>query len=171
MRKSPDVAEWVAEENKVTDAYLQSHSRARSDPQTAHRTVELREATPLPSRPAAGTSSRKNDGLQNQAVLYTMDTLDGEPRVLIDPNNWSKDGTVALAGMAVSDDGKYLAYGVAEAGSDWKTWHVLDVGTGKLLADEVEVGQVQRCVLDQGRQGLLLQPFRRAEDRARSFRS
>ena len=48
-----------------------------------------------------------------------MDSLDGEPRVLLDPNTWSKDGTVALGGMAFSDDGKYLAYGVAEAGSDW----------------------------------------------------
>ncbi len=59
------------------------------------------------------------------------------PRVLIDPNGWSTDGTVALSGISVSDDGRYLAYGVAEAGSDWITWHVMDVATGKVLQDEV----------------------------------
>ena len=69
----------------------------------------------------------KNDGLQNQAVLYTVEPLDGEPRVLLDPNTWSKDGTVALAGLSETDDGKQFAYGVAEAGSDWNTWHVIDV--------------------------------------------
>ena len=66
------------------------------------------------------------------------DTLHGEPRVVLDPNTWSKDGTVALSGIAFSDDGKYLAYGVAEAGSDWQTWRVLNLSTGKRLDDEVK---------------------------------
>src|SRR2546421_588163 len=65
-------------------------------------------------------------------------TKGGKPRVLLDPNKWSKDGTVALSGQAVSDGGKYLAYGVAEAGSDWNTWHVLEVATGEKLGDEVK---------------------------------
>ncbi len=77
----------------------------------------------------------KNDGLQNQPVLYTQDSLDGPARTLLDPNRWSKDGTIALGGLAVSDDGRYLAYGRAEAGSDWNTWHVLEVGSGRALPD------------------------------------
>src|SRR5262245_32679508 len=80
----------------------------------------------------------KNDGLQNQNVLYTEDTLDGPARMLLDPNTWSKDGTVALSGMAISDDAKHIAYGVAEAGSDWQTWHVLDVAAAKPVADELK---------------------------------
>ena len=80
----------------------------------------------------------KNNGLQNQSVLYIQDTLDSEPRLLLDPNAWSKDGTVALAGFAVSDDGKYAAYGRSESGSDWQTWGVLDVATGKPLSDELK---------------------------------
>ena len=83
----------------------------------------------------------KNDGLQNQAVLYVADTLeaiDTTARVLLDPNRWSRDGTVALAGLAVSDDGKYLAYGAAEAGSDWATWRVLAIDSGQLLPDEIK---------------------------------
>ena len=58
--------------------------------------------------------------------------------MLIDPNTWSKDGTVALSGLAVSDDAKYLAYGRAEAGSDWNIWHVIDIATAKPLADELK---------------------------------
>ena len=79
----------------------------------------------------------KNDGLQNQDVLYVLEALEGTPRVLLDPNQWSKDGTVALAGLSVSEDGKYVAYSIAEAGSDWQTWHVLDVASGKVLPDEI----------------------------------
>ena len=63
----------------------------------------------------------KNNGLQNHDVYYVSDTLDGEKRVLFNPNEWSVDGTVALGGLAFSDDGRYVAYGIQEAGSDWRT--------------------------------------------------
>ena len=74
----------------------------------------------------------KNNGLQNQAVLYVLDALDGRPRPLLDPNTWSKDGTIALGGLGFSDDGRYMAYSRAEAGSDWSTWHVLEIASGKV---------------------------------------
>ena len=80
----------------------------------------------------------KNDGLQNQYVVYIMDALDAEPEVLIDPNGWSEDGTVALAGLSFSEDGKYVAYGVAEAGSDWRTWRVMEVDSRRVLDDELQ---------------------------------
>ena len=70
-------------------------------------------------------------------MLYTTDSLDGTPQVLLDPNTLSADGTVALAGLAVSDDGTKLAYALAEAGCDWITWHVRDVATGKDTDDVV----------------------------------
>lgn len=79
----------------------------------------------------------RNDGLQNQAVLMARDAADGPGRVILDPNSWSKDGTVALAGWSPSDDGHYLAYGVAEAGSDWTIWRILDLTTSRLLKDEL----------------------------------
>jgi prolyl oligopeptidase len=66
-------------------------------------------------------------------VLYVAESLRGEPRVLLDPNKLSPDGTVALSGIAVSDDGKRLAYGLSSAGSDWKVWKVRDVDTGQDL--------------------------------------
>jgi prolyl oligopeptidase len=80
----------------------------------------------------------KNDGLQNQGVLYTMTALEAEPRVLLDPNKLSADGTVALSGIRVSEDGNLLAYGISSGGSDWQEWHVRDVRTGEDLADRVQ---------------------------------
>lgn len=137
VRKSPQVAQWVAEQNKLTFAYLQAIPQREAIHQ---RLKELwnYERYSAPFKAGGRYFYTKNDGLQNQAVLYTLDSLDGKPRVLIDPNQWSKDGTVALTGLEVSDDGNYLAYGVAEAGSDWNTWHVLEVTGGKVLADEVK---------------------------------
>jgi prolyl oligopeptidase len=81
---------------------------------------------------------KKNDGLQNQAVVYRLDALDGKPEVLLDPNQWSKDGTIALEGMSFSDDGRYVAYGRAEAGSDWTVWNVMEIESGKVLPDELK---------------------------------
>jgi prolyl oligopeptidase len=78
-----------------------------------------------------------NPGLQNQSVLYFMDSLSGPPKELLDPNTYRKDGTAALIGQAVSWQGKLMAYAVAQAGSDWKEWRVRDVETGKDLPDLV----------------------------------
>lgn len=136
VRESKEVADWVAAQNEVTFAYLEK---------LPHRKAIEQRLTTLWDFEKQGTPFRrggryyvfKNDGLQNQSVLYTMPSLDDEPRVLIDPNTWSEDGTVALSGIAVSDVGRYLAYGVAEAGSDWKTWRVLDLDRRKVLDDEI----------------------------------
>jgi prolyl oligopeptidase len=136
VRKSGDVAAWVEAENKVTSAYLDAIPERAA---IRKRLTELwnYEKFSAPFKAGGRYFYTRNDGLQNQSVLYTQDSLDGESRVLLDPNKWSKDGTVALAGMAISEDGKYLAYGVAEAGSDWNTWHVLDVPSGHVLPEEI----------------------------------
>ncbi|MGH6977785.1 MAG: hypothetical protein ACRED4_00595, partial [Brevundimonas sp.] len=80
----------------------------------------------------------RNDGLQNQSVLYVRDTLGGEGRVLIDPNTWSADGATALADWAPSEDGRYIAYTIQDGGTDWRTVRVLDTQTGKETADRIE---------------------------------
>jgi prolyl oligopeptidase len=137
VRQSKEVADWVAAQNKLTAAYLEAIPERDA---IRRRLTELwdYEKYSSPSKVAGRYYFLKNDGLQNQSVLYAMDSLHGEPRVLLDPNTWSKDGTVALAGLSFSDDGKYLAYAVAEAGSDWNTWRVLATDTAKPLADEVK---------------------------------
>jgi len=137
IRTSPEVAGWVAAQNKVTFAYLESIPER---PRIRRRLTELWDYPQYSSPFQAGGRYFyfKNDGLQNQSVLYVLDRLDGEPRALVDPNRWSKDGTIALGGLKPSDDGRHLAYCRAEAGSDWSTWYVLDVDSGKLLPDELK---------------------------------
>jgi prolyl oligopeptidase len=137
VRKSKDVADWVAAENKVTNAFLESIPQREA---IRKRLTELwnYEKFGAPFKEGGRYYYYHNTGLQNQNVLFTMDKVGGEPRVLLDPNTWSKDGTVALSGTSFSDDGQYLAYGIAEAGSDWHTWRFLNLETGKLLEDELK---------------------------------
>jgi prolyl oligopeptidase len=80
----------------------------------------------------------RNDGLQNQNVMYWMPDHDKDPIELLDPNQLSEDGTIALTGHAASDDGHYFAYGLSSAGSDWQEWKVRDVDTGKDLSDHIK---------------------------------
>ncbi|MEM7040073.1 MAG: S9 family peptidase, partial [Bacteroidota bacterium] len=80
----------------------------------------------------------KNDGLQNQAVLYRMNGLEGEPAVFLDPNGFSDDGTASLTTFEVSHDGKYAAYGVSKGGSDWNEYFVKNVETGEMLEDHLK---------------------------------
>ncbi|MHB8970521.1 MAG: prolyl oligopeptidase family serine peptidase [Pirellulaceae bacterium] len=137
VRTSEQVAAWVAAENKVTFAYLETipqRERLRG------RLTELwdYEKYSSPFKTGGRYFYFHNTGLQNQSVLFTMASLQSEPRVLIDPNTWSKDGTVALAGLALSDDGKYVAYGIQDGGSDWRTWKIMEIDSGKLLEDELK---------------------------------
>ncbi len=136
VRESKDVAQWVEAQNRVTFGYLESIPCREKIKQ---RLTELwnYEKFGTPFKEGERYFFSKNDGLQNQSVLYTMTSLSDEPTLLIDPNTWTKDGTMALAGMAISDNAKYVAYGFAEAGSDWQTWRILDVESRKPLADEL----------------------------------
>jgi len=137
VRESKEVAAWVEAENKLTFDYLKKiPGRDRIE----KRITELwnYEKISAPSKEGGRYYFTRNDGLQNQSVLYVQETLDAEPRILIDPNTWSKDGTVALAGTQCSDDGKYCAYGIQDGGSDWRTWKILEIESGKLLDDELK---------------------------------
>lgn len=136
VREDKEVSDWVEQQNKLTFSYLKDLPYREKIEQ---RITELwnYEKYGLPRKSGSHYYYSKNDGLQNQSVIYQVDKLDGAPKVLIDPNEWSKDGTVALAGMAFSDNGKYLAYGIQDGGSDWRTWKVMDVTTGKILQDEL----------------------------------
>jgi prolyl oligopeptidase len=137
IRSSPEVGDWVAAENKVTFRYLESIPQREK---IRRRLTELWNYTKYSSPRKEGPRYYyfKNDGLQNQAVLYVADSLDGKARVLLDPNQWSKDGTIALDGLGFDDDGRYLAYARAEAGSDWSTWRVMEIDSQKLLPDELK---------------------------------
>ena len=134
LKESQMVRDWVEAQNKVTFAYLESIPQRQP---IEDRLTKLwnYERYSAPSRQGDRYVFSKNDGLQNQAVLYVQESLDAEARVLIDPNKLSADGTVALAGTSFSDDGNMMAYGVSVAGSDWSEWRVRDVRTGQDLPD------------------------------------
>jgi len=137
--EDPDSTEsraWIAAQNELVRAHLEPL------PMRARMLSRLRELWNferfgLPSERGGRWFMTRNDGLQNQSVLYVADSADGRgERVLLDPNSLSKDGTVALNGTALSDDGRYLAYGTSDGGSDWTVWRVRDVASGADL-DEV----------------------------------
>ncbi|MBP6064778.1 prolyl oligopeptidase family serine peptidase [Bacteroides sp.] len=134
---SSATAAWVAAENQVTNDYL---SKIPFREQLLKRLTELAnyEKIGTPFKKHGKYYFYKNDGLQNQSVLYVQDTLDGEPRVFLDPNKLSDDGTVALTGLSFSKDGKYAAYTISRSGSDWSEVFVMDVATGQLLEDHIE---------------------------------
>lgn len=137
VRESDEVAKWVEKQNEVTFGYLESIPERQTIKERLTALWDY-EKYGSPFKAGGRYYYYKNDGLQNQFVLYMMDSLDAEPRVLFDPNTWSKDGTVALAGTAFSDDGRYVAYGIQEAGSDWRTWKVRDIEAGTDLPDTIE---------------------------------
>jgi prolyl oligopeptidase len=137
VRTDPRVAAWVAEENKVTDAYLAT--LPGRDVFKARLTQLINyERFAGPAKKGGRYFYTRNSGLQNQAVLYVRDSVNGAGRVLIDPNGWSKDGATALGEWAPSEDGKRIVYAIQDGGTDWRTVKVLDVDTGKVLDDTVE---------------------------------
>ena len=131
--EDPDSAEtraWVEAENKVTFGFLNGIPAREAIKGRLTKLWDY-EKFGVPYKEGGRYFYSRNSGLQNQGVLYTTPALDGEPRVLLDPNTLSADGTTALAGTAVSDDGALMAYGLAAAGSDWNEWKVRDVASGK----------------------------------------
>lgn len=136
VRVNPDVANWVEQENSVTQQYL-----ATLDERAAikARLTQLwnYEKFNLPVKEGGRYFFRRNDGLQNQFVLYVQEGLQAEPRQLIDPNGWSSDGATALAEYLPSPDGRYVLYSIQDGGSDWRTLKVLDVDSGLTLDDSI----------------------------------
>ncbi len=134
---SADTAAWVEAQNKVTFAYLEKI------PFRAALTKRLKDLYnyakySAPSRKGDYFFFRKNEGLQNQSVLYIQKGIDGKPEVLLDPNEWSPDGTVRLNAFVPSKDAKLAVYGISRSGSDWQEYNVLDLTTRKPLKDKIE---------------------------------
>ncbi|MCB0739260.1 MAG: S9 family peptidase, partial [Bacteroidetes bacterium] len=129
--------EWVTAQNQKTKGYLDAI------PYRQALKNRLEVIWNYPKYSAPGKHGNKyyyfgNTGLQAQSVLYVSNSIKGEGKVFLDPNSFSEDGTVSLSGLSFSDDDKYLAYGVASAGSDWVEWRVMEVETKKLLNDHIK---------------------------------
>ncbi|SFM66166.1 prolyl oligopeptidase family serine peptidase [Rugamonas rubra] len=134
---SPDTQAWVEAQNRLTQGYLQAIPGREAIKQRLTKLWNY-ERFSVPFKEGGRYFYSRNDGLQNQSVLYTMKTLADTPRLLLDPNTLSSDGTVALAGTAVSPNGKFLAYSTAASGSDWNEIKVRDVDSGKDTSDHIK---------------------------------
>jgi prolyl oligopeptidase len=134
---SPETATWVKAQDDLTRSHLKKipEREALENHLTKLWNVE-RYGTPF--REGGHYFFSKNDGLQNQSVLYITDSLEGEARILLDPNQLSEDGTVALSDYEISPDGKLMAYSTSASGSDWVEWHVRDVASGRNLSDHLK---------------------------------
>ncbi|NMF86793.1 prolyl oligopeptidase family serine peptidase [Nodosilinea sp. P-1105] len=129
--------QWIEAQNQVTFGYLkQLPGRAAINQRLTQLWNFERYSTPF--KRGGRYFYFKNDGLQNQSVLYTLTTLEAEPQVLLDPNTLSEDGTVSLSGLAVSENGAYLAYGLSTGGSDWVEWYVREIATGQDTDDHLK---------------------------------
>lgn len=132
-----DVAEWVVAQNKYTFDYL-AQIPYRDKIKTRLENIWNYAKYSSPFKKGDNYLFYKNDGLQNQSVLYIQKGLKDEPRILLDPNTLSKDGTVSLGGISFSHDNKFMAYSLGKAGSDWQEIFVMEVETGKVLKDKIE---------------------------------
>ena len=134
---SEETRNWVEAENKLSFGFLGSIP-ARSALKDRLTKLWNYEKYGIPFKEGSRYFYSRNSGLQNQAVLYTVTSLDSQPQMVLDPNTLSADGTVALSGLQVSPDGKLLAYSLSASGSDWQEWKVRDVETGKDLPDHLK---------------------------------
>jgi prolyl oligopeptidase len=134
---SAETKAWVKSQNEITEKFLAAIAQ-REPIRKLYTDLYNFEKFGIPYREGRRYFWTRNDGLQQQSVLYTAMSLTDKPQVAIDPNTLSKDGTVALTGSAPSRDGRYLAYGTASGGSDWQEWRVRDLTTGKDLPDVIK---------------------------------
>src|SRR6187402_3321712 len=134
---SKETEAWVEAQNKVTFPYLEAI------PFRAQMAARVKEVSNYPKfgspfRKGTYYFFTKNDGLQDQSVLYIQKGIDGTPEVLIDPNKWEGGGTTRLAGFAPSADAKYAVYGISKSGSDWTQYKVMELATKKTLPDTLD---------------------------------
>ena len=159
---SPESRQWIEAENKITFDFLK---KIPARQKIKERLTELwnYERFGVPSKEGSRYFFTRNDGLQNQNVLYTMEQLDAAPHLVLDPNKLSTDGTVALKGVAISEDGEYMAYGLSSAGSDWEEWRVRKVATAEDTDDVLKWVKFSGASWTHDGSWLFLQPLRRAE--------
>ncbi len=134
---SSQTAEWVTAQNKLTFGYL-DQIPFREKIKERLQSLWNYERVSAPFREGEYYYFSKNDGLQAQSILYRKASLDAEPEVFLDPNKFSEDGTVSLAGIYFSEDGSHCAYLTSTSGSDWRTIYVMDTQTKALLADKID---------------------------------
>lgn len=154
----PELKEWIGKQNLITRDFLAQVGAMSS---IRSRLTELYNypRVSLPFKKGAFYFFSKNDGLQNQSVLYRTDSLEGTPTPILDPNTWSDDGTIALTGSYPSDDGTMLVYGISRSGSDWQDLAVADLATGGQLSDTLRFAKFAGVAWNRDKRGFYYNRF------------
>jgi prolyl oligopeptidase len=149
---------WVTAEAQLTDGYL---ARLPDRDRLRSRLTSLfnYERFGVPFQARGRYFFARNSGLQNQSVLYVADVLDAQPRIALDPNSLSEDGSLVVLGYVASHDGRLLAYGVSVSGSDWTDWHIRDVSSGRDLPDVIRFTKYYPPVFSHDDQGIYYSAF------------
>jgi prolyl oligopeptidase len=163
---SPETRAWIESQNQVTFGYLGEIPARETIKQRLTKLWDY-EKYSIPFKEGEQYFYFKNNGLQNQSVLYTLKSLDAEPRILLDPNKFSEDGTVALSGLSISEDGKLLAYGISTSGSDWQEWKVRDIETGEDLQDHLKWIKFSGASWTHDRQGFFYSRYDEPNEKTR----
>jgi prolyl oligopeptidase len=155
---APDTHAWVQAESQLTEKYLAALP-ARAQLRTRFTKLFDLERLGEPFQAGGQYFFTRNTGLQNQSVLYVVANLDAAPRVALDPNTLSKDGSLDVVGYVASHDGKLIAYGISVSGSDWTDWHIRDLATGKDMADVVRYTKYYKPIFSKDNRGLFYSAF------------
>ena len=160
---SQETLEWIHQENELTFGFLEKIPTRSKIRERLTQLWNFGKAS-SPYKKGGRFFQFRNSGLQNQDILHVSETLSDTPRVLLDPNSLSKDGTVALNSWAVSSNGKWLAYAISSSGSDWQTWHIRSVDSGQDLSETLEWSKFSNASWEKDASGFYYCPFPAPEE-------
>ena len=155
---SEESLEWVKKQNDFTNTYIGKTKHKKKIKKYLESIWET-ESISIPYKVEDKVFYYFNDGNFQQSKLMIKDCLDCEERVLINPNLFSKDGTISLAGTSVSKDGKYIAYAISDGGSDWRTWKVMEIDSGEILPDEIKWAKFSNATWEIDNSGFYYQKY------------
>ena len=154
---SSEVKAWVEEQNEIADKFLNNPTqrKIKEDLEDIWETSDIS----IPFKRKDKTFYFYDDGKKQQSVFMMRDCDSCEAKILLDPNNFSEDGTISLGGVSVSPNGKYLAFSISDGGSDWRTWKVLDIDHDQILEDLIEWSKFSYAVWEQDSSGFYYQKY------------
>ncbi len=155
---SSDSQKWVKKQNDFTKKFIDKNKFKKSIAKNLKKTWET-ESISIPYKVKEKTFYYFNDGSWQQSKLMLKDCDDCKPRVLLDPNKFSQDGTISLGGTSVSNDASLLAYAISDGGSDWRTWKVLNIETGEVLTDTIQWAKFSNATWENDDSGFYYQKY------------
>ena len=153
---------WVKKQNELTDSLIANNyqKKIKADLEDVWITSDIS----IPIRRGNKTFYYLDDGIQQQSIFMMKQCDNCQPKILIDPNKFSEDGTVSLSDISVSPNGEYLAYSISDGGSDWRTWKVLEIDTEKTTDDLIEWSKFSYATWESDSSGFYYQKYNKPEE-------